>query len=468
MGKGGGSGVTGQLNGQQLHELSSFATAGHGVAAAPLGTPKPPADGKARRAATRIQRAFKRYRIDRSVAQASSADKTSWWFALKVFVIISCWYTLSTMLTVFNKWVYGAEHGKFPAPLLVTGSGMLLQFYIGKLFFFGWSLREGKSFREALASTNPNAYSEEEGGDRLPWGVWWRRYAPVSFMTGLDYGASNLSLVYITLSFYTMVKSSSPLFLLLFAFLLRLEQPSWKLTGIMGVIMSGVMLSVYGELKFDLFGFVLVLSAAFLAGCRWGYVQILLQKGAWFGKGKSVRNSVITLYNMAVPMASIVLFFSFVIERPWALIGTSAYFSSFEDLCLTLGFIVFSGFIAFNMVIAEFVLVAETSAVTFTVAGSLKELLTIFSGMVFFGDKLSAVNGAGLGVLIVGVVLYNFYKVQKLKREKEEEGRRQQAGMIGAAAQEAQDAEGLLNGNHARSSDAVFTLDDEEDDNSGL
>ena len=44
----------------------------------------------------------------------------------------------------------------------------------------------------------------------------------------------------------------------------------------------------------------------------------------------------------------------------------------------------------------------------------------------------------------------------------------QQAGMTGAAAQEAQDAEGLLNGNHARSSDAVFTLDDEEDDNSGL
>merc|ERR1711985_148743 len=85
---------------------------------------------------------------------------------------------------------------------------------------------------------------------------------------------------------------------------------------------------------------------------------------------------------------------------------------------LTSGFILFSGTVAFVMVLAEFVLVGETSAVTFTVAGSLKELLTVFAGVVIFGDKISAVNGAGLGILIIGVVLYNRYKLKKLKEQK--------------------------------------------------
>ena len=80
-----------------------------------------------------------------------------------------------------------------------------------------------------------------------------------------------------------MCKSSSPLFLLIFAFLLRLEQPSFQLTGIMGIIMTGVMMSVFGEVKFNAFGFFLVMLAAFLSGWRWGYVQLLLQKGSWFG-----------------------------------------------------------------------------------------------------------------------------------------------------------------------------------------
>ena len=377
-------------------------------------------DLKAGKAASRIQRAFKRYKLDREKVQRNrrekgltGPDKTSWHFTFKVLGLILAWYSLSTTLTVFNKAIYGAEHGKFPAPLLVTGSGMLLQFFLCRLFFLVYFLWMRCSFSEALAQCNPNTHTED--GGNMTWMVWGSRYAPVSFMTGLDYGASNLSLVYITLSFYTMCKSTSPLFLLMFAFLLRLEQPSFKLTGIMGIIMSGVMLSVYGEMHFHAFGFFLVMLAAFLSGWRWGYVQLLLQKGSWFGKGKNLKNSVITLYNMTPLMSGIVLFFSAIIEKPWTLIGKSAYFSSSADLMLTGGFITFSGTIAFLMVLAEFVLVAETSAVTFTVAGSLKELLTIFAGIVFFGDKINAVNGAGLCILIIGVVLYNYYKLNKIK-----------------------------------------------------
>jgi drug/metabolite transporter (DMT)-like permease len=45
--------------------------------------------------------------------------------------------------------------------------------------------------------------------------------------TGLEIGLSTSSLKYVTLTFYTMVKSGAPIFVLLFAFITGIEKPSY-------------------------------------------------------------------------------------------------------------------------------------------------------------------------------------------------------------------------------------------------
>lgn len=100
---------------------------------------------------------------------------------------------------------------------------------------------------------------------------------PNGVATGLDIGFSNASLSIITLSFYTMCKSSAPLFLLLCAFLWRIETPTWGLAGIVVVISTGLVMLVDGEVEFNLFGFFLVMSAAAMSGVRWTIAQVLLQ-----------------------------------------------------------------------------------------------------------------------------------------------------------------------------------------------
>ena len=50
-------------------------------------------------------------------------------------------------------------------------------------------------------------------------------------VTSLDVALSNLSMVYITVTFYTMVKSSSPVFTLFFAALLKIEKITWRLVS---------------------------------------------------------------------------------------------------------------------------------------------------------------------------------------------------------------------------------------------
>lgn len=67
---------------------------------------------------------------------------------------------------------------------------------------------------------------------------------------------------------------------------------------------------------------------------------------------------------------------SLVAERLWIAIPESPYFASSMALGVTAACILFGGLIAFLMVWVEFSVIQETSALTFMVAGTFKEIVT--------------------------------------------------------------------------------------------
>lgn len=100
----------------------------------------------------------------------------------------------------------------------------------------------------------------------MTWKEWASISVPCGIVTALDVGLSNLALVSITLTFYTMVKSSTPVFVLGWAYIFKIERITWKLVGVIIVIAAGELLTVYGEVNFVLHGFILCLSASVLSG----------------------------------------------------------------------------------------------------------------------------------------------------------------------------------------------------------
>lgn len=67
---------------------------------------------------------------------------------------------------------------------------------------------------------------------------------------------------------------------------------------------------------------------------------------------------------------------SLMIERLWLVLPGSPYFDSIQSLLTTTMIMLFGGTIAFFMVWTEFTVIAETSALTFMVAGTFKEIVT--------------------------------------------------------------------------------------------
>ncbi|KAG4203052.1 hypothetical protein ERO13_A05G376700v2 [Gossypium hirsutum] len=181
---------------------------------------------------------------------------------LKTLFFILVWYTFSTFLTLYNKTLLGDDLGKFPAPLLMNTVHFTMQAVLSKLITWYWSHK--------FLPTDPMTRRD-----------YFYKVVPTALSTALDVNLSNASLVFISVTFATMCKSATPIFLLLFAFAFRLESPSLHLLGIILVISVGILLTVSKETGFQFWGFVFVMLAAVMSGFRWCMTQILLQKEAY-------------------------------------------------------------------------------------------------------------------------------------------------------------------------------------------
>jgi len=148
-----------------------------------------------------------------------------------------------------------------------------------------------------------------------------------------------------------MIKNSSLIFVLVFAFLFRLEAFSLRLIGVIFLILVGVILMVATETSFSLPGFLLVLTASACGGLRWSLTQLLLRKDNKHGMGLSTPPAA--LFWMAPAMGLMLAGLSMVVEG-WIHVFTSRFFDGVAKSAMTGLYILFPGSVAFCMVISEF------------------------------------------------------------------------------------------------------------------
>jgi solute carrier family 35, member C2 len=208
-----------------------------------------------------------------------------------------------------------------------------------------------------------------------------------------------------------MCKSSSLAFVLLFAFLLRLETPTWRLVAIIGTMTIGVVLMVFGEVEFKLGGFFLVISAAFFSGLRWGLTQILLLRNS------ATSNPFSSIFYLSPVMFLTLFVLAIPVEGFGPLFEGLATLGSEWGYFLTPLFLLFPGCIAFLMTAAEFALLQRTSVVTLSIAGIFKEVLTISAASLVFQDTLTVVNIVGLIITLIAIAAYNYVKITKMRQQ---------------------------------------------------
>jgi solute carrier family 35 protein C2 len=145
-----------------------------------------------------------------------------------------------------------------------------------------------------------------------------------------------------------MCKSSSLIFVLLFAFIFRLELFSFRLVGVIFLIFSGVVLMVATETHFVLSGFLLVLSASASGGLRWSLTQVLLKS-----RKMGLDNPAATIFWLS-PVMTLTLAVASAVVEGWWQVFRSKFFESWWAVLTTMVYLIAPGVIAFCMVMSEF------------------------------------------------------------------------------------------------------------------
>ncbi|KAH9813063.1 triose-phosphate transporter family-domain-containing protein [Melampsora americana] len=309
-------------------------------------------------------------------------------------MFIFSWYLFATLISLYNKWMFSPDHYNFQFPLFVSSCHMLIQFILASL-----SLATFTSIRPTNRPSIRNYTSKA---------------APCGIASGLDIGLSNTSLKTVTLSFYTMCKSSSLAFVLCFAFLFKLEKPTIKLIGIITLISSGVILMVSTETQFDFWGMIEVLSASCMGGLRWSLTQILLDK-----KSMGMNSPIATIFWLAPTMGITLALCSIIFEGWHTILSQDLFFGDLGKSLITMGYILIAGALAFLMTVSEYFLIQRTSVVTLSIAGIFKEVGTIFLSTVVFHDTMTPLNISGLAITLFGIALYNVLKYQESIKSKD-------------------------------------------------
>ncbi|KDQ49376.1 hypothetical protein JAAARDRAFT_42940 [Jaapia argillacea MUCL 33604] len=328
--------------------------------------------------------------LDLDVHLATLVEKRRLWWrnAFINTLFISSWFFFATLLSLYNKWMFSPEHFGFPYPLFVTTLHMFVQFSLAGCLRLLW----------------PKHFKPERRPSGEDYG---KKAVPCAVTTGLDIGLSNLSLKTITLSFYTMCKSSSLVFVLLFAFLFRLETYSLRLVGVIGLIFSGVLLMVASETHFILGGFLLVISASALGGLRWSLTQLLLKN-----KKMGMDNPAATIFWLSPVMGVTLAIISAILDR-WNLVFSSPFFDGTLNALNTIAFLVLPGVLAFCMVLSEFYIIQRVGIVPMSIAGIAKEVTTITISAWFFGDQLTPLNITGVAITACGIGLFTYHRYRK-------------------------------------------------------
>lgn len=312
--------------------------------------------------------------------------------------------------------MFDGKHLDFHFPLFTTSLHMLVQFCLATtVLFFVPSLRPSHLSQPytRLAGESSPSDDFDPGKPKLvitPM-FWLTRLLPCGTATSLDIGLGNTSLRYITLTFLTMCKSSSLAFVLIFAFLFRLETPSFKLILIIATMTVGVVMMVAGEADFKPLGFALVIASSFFSGFRWGLTQILLLRHP------ATSNPFATLFFLSPIMFVSLLTIACFAEGPVAVIAGFSELAAKKGHVISVLLLLFPGCLAFCMTTSEYSLLQRTNVVTLSICGIFKEVVTITAAEFVYHDPLTPINVSGLLITIASIASYNYIKITKMRKE---------------------------------------------------
>ncbi|KAJ5894288.1 sugar phosphate/phosphate translocator [Penicillium taxi] len=283
---------------------------------------------------------------------------------------IALWIALSSSVILFNKWVLSSA--KFA------------------LFLTTWHMVFATAMTQFLARFTTVLDSRH----KVPMtpATYGRAIVPIGIMFSLSLICGNLAYLYLSVSFIQMLKATNVVVTLFATWFFGIAPPNFKTLGNVAIIVAGVVIASFGEIKFEMFGFLIQIGGIIFEALRLVMVQRLLSSAEfkmdplvslyYYAPACAVTNGVVTLFT-DLPRMSMENIYS-----------------------LGVATLIANALVAFLLNASVVLLIGKTSAVVLTMAGILKDILLVCASMIIFRDPVTGQQFFGYSIALGGLVYY--------------------------------------------------------------
>ncbi|KAF4564730.1 hypothetical protein EYR40_010902 [Pleurotus pulmonarius] len=288
---------------------------------------------------------------------------------LSAAAIIPVWIVLSLSVIIYNNYLYNTLNFKFPV-WLVT-----------------WHLTFATIGTRILQRTTPLLDGVKDVN--MTKEMFIKSILPIGVLFSGSLILSNTAYLYLSVSYIQMLKAFTPVAILLISWTFRIQEPNKKLAMIVLMISIGVALASHGELRFNLFGFIIQAAAVAFEASRLVMIQILLH-------GLKM-DPLVSLHYYAPVCAAINL-----VILPFTE-GLEPFFELARIGPLVL---ISNASVAFLLNVAAVFLVGVGSGLVLTLAGVFKDILLITGSVLIFGAQITPLQVIGYSIALAGLILF--------------------------------------------------------------
>ncbi|CAL5867529.1 uncharacterized protein PFLUO_LOCUS1748 [Penicillium psychrofluorescens] len=287
-------------------------------------------------------------------------------------VYVSVWITLSSSVILFNKYLLDTLNFRFPI-ILTT-----------------WHLAFATLMTQILARTT--TILDGRKTVKMTGRVYLRAIVPIGIFFSLSLICGNMTYLYLSVAFIQMLKATTPVAVLITTWVMGMAPVNYKTLGNVSIIVLGVVIASFGEIKFVMVGFLFQLGGIAFEATRLVMVQRLLSSADfkmdpmvslyYFAPICAVMNGVVALF-LEVPHISM--------ENVYT-VGVST--------------LIVNAMIAFLLNVSVVFLIGKTSSLVMTLCGVLKDILLVGASMAIWQTPVTPLQFFGYSIALIGLVYY--------------------------------------------------------------
>lgn len=287
-------------------------------------------------------------------------------------VYVTTWITLSSTVILFNKHLLDSAHFRFPITL--TTWHLVFATFMTQLLARSTNLLEG---RKAVKMTGR---------------IYLRAIVPIGLFFSLSLICGNMTYLYLSVAFIQMLKATTPVAVLFATWGLGMAPVNLKVLLNVSIIVIGIIIASFGEIKFVFIGFLYQLGGIVFEAVRLVMVQRLLSSAEF------KMDPLVSLYYFAPVCAMMNGVTALIFEVPSMTIA-----NIHEAGILTL---LANALVAFLLNVSVVFLIGKTSSLVMTLCGVLKDILLVAASMAIWQTPVTGLQFFGYSLSLVGLMYY--------------------------------------------------------------